>query len=73
MVRPCIDAVPWGRQQRFKAGPAKGSRTRVELNVDMQAVKLIHAFKEAAKTGGLFFLLIVWMSWLFLSRQKWLV
>jgi len=38
----------------------------------MQVLKLLQASREAAKTGGLFFVLMVWMAWLFLSRQKWL-
>lgn len=39
----------------------------------MQVLKSLYAIKEAAKTGGLFFLLILWMTWIFLSRQRWLV
>jgi hypothetical protein len=36
----------------------------------MQSLK---SFKEAAETGGLFFYLAVWMFWLVVSRQKWMV
>jgi hypothetical protein len=39
----------------------------------MQVLKSLQALREAAKTGGLFFVLMLWMGWLFLSRQKWLV
>jgi hypothetical protein len=39
----------------------------------MQALKSLPALKEAAKTGGLFFVLMFWMGWLCVSRQKWLV
>jgi len=28
---------------------------------------------EAAKQGGLFFFLMLWMAWVFVSRQKWLM
>ncbi len=39
----------------------------------LKSLQALQALKEAAKTGGLFFVLMLWMAWLFLSRQKWLV
>jgi hypothetical protein len=30
-------------------------------------------FLQAAKTGGLFFCLTLWMAWVVVSRHKWLV
>jgi len=41
--------------------------------VNMQLLKVLQPLKEAAKTGGLFFVLMVWMGWLILTRQKWLL
>jgi len=41
--------------------------------VKLEVLKALQASKEVAKTGGLFFILILWMTWLFLSRQKWLM
>jgi hypothetical protein len=36
-------------------------------------MQYLNALREAAKTGGLFFSLTVWMAWLVISRQKWLM
>jgi hypothetical protein len=33
----------------------------------------LKAYWEAAKQGGLFFFLMLWMAWVFVSRQKWLM
>lgn len=41
--------------------------------MNMQVVQALKALKGAAKTGGLFFSLMLWMTWLLLSRQKWMV
>jgi hypothetical protein len=32
----------------------------------------LHEMKEAAKTGGLSFLSLLWLVWLFLTSQRWL-
>lgn len=35
-------------------------------------MKYLQQLIEAAKTGGLFFCLAIWMAWLLISRQRWL-
>jgi hypothetical protein len=35
-------------------------------------MKYLKALWEAAKQGGLSFLLFLWMVWIFVSRQRWL-
>ena len=35
-------------------------------------MKHLNAFREAAKQGGLSFLLFLWMVWSFVSSQRWL-
>ncbi|HKV92433.1 MAG TPA: hypothetical protein VJW20_07800 [Candidatus Angelobacter sp.] len=38
--------------------------------MNMQIVQALKALKGAAKTGGLFFYLMLWMTWLLLTRQR---
>jgi hypothetical protein len=32
----------------------------------------LHELKEAAKTGGLSFLCLLWLAWTYVTTQRWL-